>query len=271
MRGYRIGVINEPWIDFEPPISGGTFNSGDQEGGQIAPTGKTVQFQPPAVAPAHLQDDNKATNCSNECSNSTQQFLSAESMQFVQLIDSDEAFLTNKKEWFADLSSVSDTLKHCSSKYDAAQFMDHVTKLTADTDLNKYPSLDGETQRNVSAKFRKLHEKIRQSGLNKCDLSNYGMEVVRYIALFSLFILALRYEWYITSAVFLGLFWHQIMFTAHDAGHLAITHNFDIDMLIGIFIADFCCGLSIGWWKSSHNVHHLVPNHPVCAAYPIMD
>jgi len=56
---------------------------------------------------------------------------------------------------------------------------------------------------------------------------------------------------------------HQIMFTAHDAGHRGITHNFIADTLIGIFIADFCCGLSIGWWKSSHNVHHLVTNHPV--------
>ncbi|KAJ8122359.1 hypothetical protein ONZ43_g1423 [Nemania bipapillata] len=55
---------------------------------------------------------------------------------------------------------------------------------------------------------------------------------------------------------------HQIMFTAHDAGHLAITHIFAVDTLIGLFIADFCCGLSLGWWKSSHNVHHLVTNHP---------
>ena len=53
------------------------------------------------------------------------------------------------------------------------------------------------------------------------------------------------------------------MFTAHDAGHRGITHNFIADTLIGMFIADFCCGLSIGWWKSSHNVHHLVTNHPV--------
>ncbi|RKL09650.1 Delta 8-(E)-sphingolipid desaturase [Fusarium oxysporum] len=49
---------------------------------------------------------------------------------------------------------------------------------------------------------------------------------------------------------------------AHDAGHLAITSNFVVDTLIGMFIADFCCGLSIGWWKSSHNVHHLVTNQP---------
>lgn len=52
------------------------------------------------------------------------------------------------------------------------------------------------------------------------------------------------------------------MFSAHDAGHRAITGNFVVDTLIGVFIADFCCGLSIGWWKSSHNVHHLITNHP---------
>jgi sphingolipid 8-(E)-desaturase len=53
------------------------------------------------------------------------------------------------------------------------------------------------------------------------------------------------------------------MFTAHDAGHRGITHSMFTDTLIGVFIADFCCGLSIGWWKSSHNVHHLITNHPV--------
>lgn len=53
------------------------------------------------------------------------------------------------------------------------------------------------------------------------------------------------------------------MFVAHDAGHRAITQIFEIDTLIGMFIADFCCGLSIGWWKSSHNVHHLITNAPV--------
>lgn len=52
------------------------------------------------------------------------------------------------------------------------------------------------------------------------------------------------------------------MFVAHDAGHRAITGNFAVDTVIGAFVADFCCGLSIGWWKSSHNVHHLITNMP---------
>ena len=56
--------------------------------------------------------------------------------------------------------------------------------------------------------------------------------------------------------------WHQLVFTAHDAGHMGITHDPIIDTLIGILIADFIGGLSIGWWKKNHNVHHIVTNHP---------
>ena len=52
------------------------------------------------------------------------------------------------------------------------------------------------------------------------------------------------------------------MFTAHDAGHRGITGHPVIDLVIGAFIGDFCCGLSLGWWKASHNVHHLVTNMP---------
>lgn len=52
------------------------------------------------------------------------------------------------------------------------------------------------------------------------------------------------------------------MFVTHDGAHLAITSIFAVDTLIAMFVADFCCGLSVGWWKSSHNVHHLVTNQP---------
>jgi len=72
----------------------------------------------------------------------------------------------------------------------------------------------------------------------------------------------LRRGWYATSGLFLGFFWHQLVFSAHDAGHMGITHNFAIDTIIGIVIADFLGGLSLGWWKRNHNVHHIVTNSP---------
>ncbi|PWI72269.1 fatty acid desaturase [Purpureocillium lilacinum] len=129
-------------------------------------------------------------------------------------------------------------------------------------DIRDYPSLDKDVQQAIAEKYSALHDRIADEGLYACPYLEYGKEMVRYLSLFGLFVYFLTKAWYITSALFLGLFWHQIMFTAHDAGHRAITQIFTVDTLIGMFIADFCCGLSIGWWKSSHNVHHLITNQP---------
>jgi sphingolipid 8-(E)-desaturase len=48
----------------------------------------------------------------------------------------------------------------------------------------------------------------------------------------------------------------------HVAGHSGITHNRKYDTMYGIFLADFFGGLSMGWWKHSHYVHHIITNHP---------
>ncbi|PVH94451.1 delta 8-(E)-sphingolipid desaturase [Periconia macrospinosa] len=128
--------------------------------------------------------------------------------------------------------------------------------------LKNNPSVDPETQRAIVEEYRILHQQIKDEGLYICHYRNYGKECIRYGALFAAFIYLLHIKWYLTSSIFLGLFWQQIMFTAHDAAHMGISSNFVVDTLIGAFIADFCCGLSIGWWKSSHNVHHLITNMP---------
>jgi hypothetical protein len=53
--------------------------------------------------------------------------------------------------------------------------------------------------------------------------------------------------------------WHQLVFTVHDLGHMGVTHNWTIDRLLAILIADFIGGLSIGWWVEVR----LVPLIPV--------
>jgi hypothetical protein len=47
----------------------------------------------------------------------------------------------------------------------------------------------------------------------------------------------LRIGWDCTSGAFLGKFWSQLVFAAHDAGFFAITHDFNIGTLIGMIIA----------------------------------
>ena len=139
-------------------------------------------------------------------------------------------------------------------------------------DLDIYPPLDHATQDEIVRKYRQLNERIKAEGLYQCNYYAYGVECIRYALLFLGSQLFLRWGWtlsgwpattcYILSATCLGLFWHQLTFTAHDAGHMGITHNFHVDTLIGIFVADFIGGLSIGWWKRNHNVHHIVTNAP---------
>lgn len=127
-------------------------------------------------------------------------------------------------------------------------------------DLSLYPSLDHVTQADVIVQYRQLDQRLRDIGLYDCDYSAYLFETLRYIGLGLLSYLSLRTGWFATSGIFLGMLWHQLSFTVHDAGHLAITHSYHIDSCIGIFFANFLGGLSCCWWKRNHNVHHIVTN-----------
>jgi len=135
-------------------------------------------------------------------------------------------------------------------------------KAEIDQCLASSPSPDPVTKRAITIKYQALHQSVHDGGYYTSRYSDYGRESIRYGFLFVSFAVLLHLRYYIPSALCLGAFWQQIMFTAHDAGHRAITQNRTYDTMIGIFIADFCCGLSFGWWKSSHNVHHLVTNAP---------
>ncbi|KAJ7630875.1 delta 8-sphingoloid desaturase protein [Roridomyces roridus] len=125
-------------------------------------------------------------------------------------------------------------------------------------------ALSFDDQNRHSAAYKVLHKRVRDAGLYQTRyLAGYGPEILRYVLLASISAYAYTHSWFITSAIFLGLFWQQLTFTAHDLGHLSVTHNWAIDRLLGILIADWIGGLSIGWWVANHNIHHLVPNHPV--------
>ncbi|KAJ7071096.1 delta 8-sphingoloid desaturase protein, partial [Mycena amicta] len=124
-------------------------------------------------------------------------------------------------------------------------------------------SLSSEDQSRHSAAYKQLHQRVRDAGLyNTRYIAGYGPDFVRYALLASISAYAYLNAWYLTSALFLGLFWQQLTFFAHDLGHVSVTHNWAIDRLLGILIADWIGGLSIGWWVDNHNVHHLVTNHP---------
>jgi len=260
MNKYRIGriAIDEPWVNFEPPIRGGLFrpitnhdSTSEDEDSRSELSSSSLDYS----SATSVEDATPSQPTSALYRRRSIAAKSAASHTILSGTSDHEATIDDQIETPIPPSNHT---HHTPTSYTAS-----IEQKEIDRDLEHYPSLDPSTQQNITQKYQQLHQRIKDEGLYECRYREYGKEFLRYSLFFTLFIVTLRGEWYMTSAVFLGLFWHQIMFTAHDAGHMGITHNFVPDTLIGMFIADFCCGLSIGWWKSSHNVHHLVPNHPV--------
>ncbi|KAM9908458.1 hypothetical protein OXX79_000375 [Metschnikowia pulcherrima] len=146
---------------------------------------------------------------------------------------------------------------------DPKELMSSYENGLARDDMSRIPSLDYETQAFIRDRYNKLHSTIIKNGFYKCHYSNYVREIVKIASLFLYSFSFLHLGYYFLSALFIGTAWHQMTFIAHDAGHVSISHNYQIDNLFGMVIADWFGGLSLGWWKRNHNVHHLITNDPV--------
>lgn len=235
MNRYRIGRIEGPWVNFVPPIQGGVFDALPTEGTYDQISG--------------------ALEASRESSSDT-----SDSRAPSPVFDTEPSNLRHRHGSSSSTSSAYD--EDIAEEMDGITYLDAQTRKETKLDLEKYPSPDGETQRFITEKYRQLDERLRSEGYYQCNYKAYAIEATRYVSFLLLSALFLWLGWYSISAAFLGMFWHQASFAVHDAGHMGITHDFTTDTLIGIFLADFCGGLSIGWWKWSHNVHHIVTNSP---------
>jgi delta8-fatty-acid desaturase len=160
-----------------------------------------------------------------------------------------------QQAWYNEASAVNsteDTELSPSSQILLVQKDDALLTPPAPTlsDLVPPPTnLSLKVQAEHSAAYKVLHKRITDAGLYQTPyLTGYGPEVVRYLLLAALSAFAYYHNWLVTSAVFLGLVWHQLVFTAHDLGHMGVTHDWVWDRLLAIFLADLIGGLSIGWW-----------------------
>lgn len=123
------------------------------------------------------------------------------------------------------------------------------------TDVPVYPHVQD---------FREIRQELLRRGLFETDQSYYNKLFSWYAFLFvTALYLSLVCESclaHMTGALVMGLFWQQMAGWGHDAGHSSVTHNFQKDWLIGSTIGCALGGISMGWWKRSHNTHHVVCN-----------
>ncbi|KAK0713195.1 fatty acid desaturase-domain-containing protein [Lasiosphaeria miniovina] len=259
MKAFRIGrKIPGIWVQRTPPIRGGIFR---KEEDQVSTTPKdALDLLDVPASPDSYESNSLSDSVSNLSEASLPTSLSSADSVVGDVLRKTDTRTSVQDDLDATARSKPHTAKAftgSSSAYTAQAEQDDIAR-----DNLAYPSVDPAIQHSIALKYKALAQRVQDEGYYTCRYVEYAKEASRYALFFGLSMFALRNEWYMTSAIFLGLFWHQVMFTAHDAGHRAITGNFAVDSLIGILIGDFCCGLSIGWWKRSHNVHHLVTNHP---------
>ncbi|ODM16400.1 hypothetical protein SI65_07907 [Aspergillus cristatus] len=228
MLSFQIGRVQGVWLNFLPPIQGGKFRPYNDEScfEEDSSSGQETS-QPPS--PVFDAVDGKGTLRRRKSTSTTTS---------VSTPDSDDEF--EPKPFFLDARTQEEIV----------------------FDINKYPSLDTTSQESIRQKYRELDQRIHAEGLYNCNYFSYFIECCRYTLFAGLSYYFLHLGWYGTSGFFLGCFWHQLVFSAHDAGHMGITHHFHVDSVIGMIIADYLGGLSLGWWKRNHNVHHIVTNAP---------
>jgi fatty acid desaturase len=115
---------------------------------------------------------------------------------------------------------------------------------------------------------RLLEQRLDKDGWYKVSSAYY---VNKFFQVFCLFVLAwlcvlLGYKYesvalQLVGGAMIGLFWQQVNFLGHDAGHGTVFfQNRKANSKIGILVGNVLTGLSIGWWKFSHYTHHVCTN-----------
>lgn len=217
MNKYRIGRIDGPtWVNFTPPIRGGIYRD-NIEAAEDGP------------------DDEDSEDASSSWS-SRLESLNSSTTSIDSFTNGDvcpSAMMSNFSKKGLDLYSSSVHQDRATERWDQslnAQINDHqrlspndytsaAVQKAIDNDVRDNPSLDAETQRNITLKYQVLHQRVKDEGFYDCHYIEYGKEVIRYTLLFSVFLTFLRAEWYLTSACFLGLFWVRSIISLNGFQH----------------------------------------------------
>ena len=109
--------------------------------------------------------------------------------------------------------------------------------------------------------MHKLRLKLVRKGMFKPTVGFYVTQAIWLLALFvSSIYLTVFTPFFRIGALLLGLYLQQISLIGHDFGHNSVTTYRSFDFFIGIILGNTTGGISLSWWKDSHNVHHSSPN-----------
>ena len=127
-------------------------------------------------------------------------------------------------------------------------------------------TVDGYKVTPTVEEYRSLAASIESSPLMVTNRAFYIKLVLWFLFLaVSVITCVIRYSdsfWVgsVLGGVALAVFFQQVAFVGHDLGHTAIFHDRVIDSRLGLFCGNLLTGVSMGWWKATHNTHHVTTN-----------
>lgn len=116
----------------------------------------------------------------------------------------------------------------------------------------------------VSKDYRKLASEFSKLGL----FEKKGHTVIYSLAFVTLLfatviscVLWSKSLWtHIFGGCLLGLVWIQVAYLGHDSGHYVMMSNKKYNRIAQILTGNCLTGISIAWWKWTHNAHHIACN-----------
>ncbi|KAI5647180.1 hypothetical protein M9H77_33185 [Catharanthus roseus] len=116
----------------------------------------------------------------------------------------------------------------------------------------------------VSKAYRELAHKFSMAGL--FDKKGHGViysmiSVVLMMSICFYGVLFCTDFWiHIVSGAVLGFSWVQVTYLGHDSGHYQIMTSRRFNKFAQILTGNCLTGISIAWWKWTHNAHHIACN-----------
>jgi len=119
-------------------------------------------------------------------------------------------------------------------------------------------------QRDFEKAYRTLRSQLIVMGMFK---SNYWFYVYKQLSNISMWATSMLLMYFsdnvavqVFAAGFMGLFFQQCGWLAHDFLHHQVFSNRRYGDYHGLFWGNLMQGFSVAWWKNKHNGHHAVPN-----------
>ncbi|KFK37417.1 hypothetical protein AALP_AA4G254400 [Arabis alpina] len=116
----------------------------------------------------------------------------------------------------------------------------------------------------VSRDYRRLAAEFSKRGLfeKKGHVTLYTLTcvLVLLIAVWYGVLVCTSVFAHLISAVLLGLLWIQSAYVGHDSGHYNVASTKPCNKIIQLLSGNCITGISIAWWKWTHNAHHISCN-----------